>query len=206
MKYTRAKLVFLFIAMVVLIASCAPPQTADDKKRDAQQASLQEGNQKVGMPAIINFRKAKTMRMIEELCDQEIVTYTYLENMIPVVVPGHTALGGKLTFVGETISFPLPYAAQFTAPESMQTYNLGRGKTGDNHYYGVARLPQADPDGLFKPSNADATWILMKDPNSDKVGPVYGEPKIFCFPFKLKMDGSEEAAAAKAVRNPLQQR
>ena len=88
MRHTRAGLVFLLIAVIALLAGCPPPQTADDKRRDQQQIMQGEGIMKVGMPAIVNHRQAKIMRQIQELCDQEIVTYTYMENMIPKIVPG----------------------------------------------------------------------------------------------------------------------
>lgn len=187
----RCNLFFVILCGGMLISSvsaCAPERTADDEKRDAQQKSLRVANDIVGNPQIKNFREAKTMRAIQELCDTEVVTFTYLENMIPTVVHGYTALGGKLTYIGETISYPLPYAAQFSAPESMQTYNLGTGPNSGAERYGVARLPQADPNGLFKPTSADATWILMKDPKSNKVAPVYMEPRLVALPFKLPMD------------------
>ncbi|EKD58360.1 MAG: hypothetical protein ACD_56C00146G0019 [uncultured bacterium] len=177
----------IMAVFTTLISACAPDQTAQDKQREAQEKIVGEGVSKVGMPNIVNFREAKAMRMIQELCDQEIVTYTYLENMSPVIVRGHTALGGKLTYLGETISYPIPYSAQFTAPESMQTYNIS-SKAGEERKYGVERLPQPDPNGLHKPGSAEATFILMKDPSSDKVAPVYTEPKLLSFPFKLKMD------------------
>ena len=55
---------------------------------------------------------------IIELCDQDgLVTYTYLENMNPVIVHGNTSLGGKLTFLGQTIGYGIPYATQFTSPQ-----------------------------------------------------------------------------------------
>jgi hypothetical protein len=186
----KRKIVFLVAAIVALsfLSACAPDQTSSDKQRDAQEKIVQEGVAKVGLPAIKNFREAKILRMIQELCDTEIVTYTYLENMNPVVVRGHTALGGKLTYLGETISFPLPYSAQLTPPESMQTYNLGKSNAGSERYYGAARLPQAEPNGIHKPASAEATWIMMKDPGSNKVGPVYTEPRLVALPFKLPMD------------------
>lgn len=177
----------IVVMMACALAACAPERTAEDKKRDTQEAQLKEGAAKVGIPSITNFREAKTLRMIQELCDTEIVTYAYIENLIPTVAHGRTALGGKFTYLGETIGYPIPYAAQFTAPEAVQTYNLGKDGRG-NHYYGAERLPLADPNGLFKPADAEATWVLMKDPASGKVGPVYMEPRMSVAPFKYPMD------------------
>jgi hypothetical protein len=181
------------LIVAVLLAACAPEPTSADKQRDMQAKITDEGVSKVGMPNTKNFREAKIMKMIQELCDKEVVTYTYAENLVPTVKscttlkPGCTGLGGKFTFVGESVGFPIPYATQFTAPESMQTYNIENRKGGERHY-GAARLPQADPNGLYKPASAEATWVLMKDPNSDKVAPVYMEPKLACYPYKLPLD------------------
>jgi hypothetical protein len=148
------------------------------------------------MPGIVNFRQAKIMKMIQEMCDQEIVTHCYMENMIPHIVPGVTARGGKLTYLGPTIGFPIPYATQFTAPEAMQTYYIS-GNTGGSNSYGVTKLPQADPDGLYKPQSAEGSWVLMKDPNSDDVKPFYSESRLTVFTFRLKFDGPEQAPARK---------
>ena len=118
------------------------------------------------MPAIKNFRERKILKDILELRDQSsLTTYTYVHCM-----------NGKFRFFGETIGYPIPYATQYTNPQKIAE---------SGHQYGYAILPQADPNGLFSPASADGTWILMKDPSSNKVAPVYIEPKITTLPFKL---------------------
>ena len=102
----------------------------------------------------------------------------YLENMNPTIVRGFTARGGKLTYVGQTIGYGIPYATQYTNPQKVERYGGS----------GWITLPQADPNGLFSPASAEGTWILMKDPNSSKVEPVYIEPRILTSPFPLPMD------------------
>ena len=73
------------------------------------------------MPAIKNFRERKILKDILELRDQEgLVTYSYLENMVPQIQPGRTALGGKLTYFGETIGYGIPYATQYTNPQKVE--------------------------------------------------------------------------------------
>ena len=83
---------------------------------------------------------------------------------------------GKLVFVGESIGYGIPAATQYTNPQK-HVY----GSTGNY------TLPQADPNGLFSPASAEGTWVLMKDPNGDKVVPVYIEPRIIVSPFKLNV-------------------
>jgi len=132
----------------------------------------------------------KLLKDIQEMQDQTgLVTYTYVENMVPTIVNSHTARGGKFTFFCDSFGYPIPYATQFSAPESMQRYHIAaRQGTNDTLSYGVTRLPQAEPNGLFTPTSADGTWVVCKDPESDKVGVVYAEPKLVTFPFKLKLD------------------
>jgi hypothetical protein len=135
-------------------------RSSDQKQHDQQEQILQQGTQSVGMPAIKNFREKKLLKEILELRDQDgLVTYTYL----------YSEHSGKLRFFGQTIGYGLPYATQFTNP--MQ-----------DAYHGP--MPQADPNGLFSPSSAEGTWVLMKDPTGDKVLPVYIEPRCVVLPFK----------------------
>jgi hypothetical protein len=100
---------------------------------------------------------------------------------MPSIVHGVTAKGGKLTYLGQTIGYGIPYATQFTAPMKPD-YNSGQYNGGN------LVLPQADPNGLFSPASAEGTWIMMKDPNGDDVKPVYVEPRILTLPFKLPSD------------------
>jgi hypothetical protein len=117
------------------------------------------------MPTVKNFRQRKMMKMIIEMCDQEVLTYTYTLS----------ERNGKLRWLGETIGYPIPYSTQFTNPQKVERITTGAWMN----------LPQADPNGLFSPASSEGTWIMMKDPKSDKTGPVYVEPKVFCSPFKL---------------------
>ncbi|HWQ60538.1 MAG TPA: hypothetical protein VN420_05355 [Candidatus Fimivivens sp.] len=53
---------------------------------------------------------------------------------------------------------------------------------------GNITIPQADPNGLFKPASADGTWVMMLDPVNKKALPQYIEPKIATFTYKLPFD------------------
>jgi hypothetical protein len=141
---------------------------SSDKVQQAQQeAILREATSQTGMPAIKNFRERKIMKDILELRDQEgLTTYTYVFN----------ELKGELRFVGESIGYAIPYGAQYTNPE----------KVAARDTYGVATLPQADPNGLFSPASAEGSWVLMKNPHGKEVRPVYFEPRIVVSPFKLQ--------------------
>ena len=160
----------VLIVSLFLITGCGEvKKTSDNIQQEQQEKLLAEGTAQTGMPSITNFRERKMLKDIIELRDQNgLVTYTYL-------ISEQT---GKLRFFGETIGYGIPYATQYTSPQKAQLYYGGGGNA-----YNV--MPQADPNGLFSPAAAEGTWILMKDPNSTRVLPVYVEPRIVVSPFRL---------------------
>lgn len=168
----RMMLMVMAIAGFAFVVGCDEHvKTSDDMQREQQERLLAEGTSQVGMPAIKNFRERKLLKEILELRDQDgLVTYTYLYN----------EREGKLVFLGETIGYGLPYATQFTNPEKIERYTAPGGG-----HWAYEALPQADPNGLFSPSSAEGTWVLLKDPNGKDVRPVYIEPRIVVSPFKL---------------------
>ncbi len=175
----RNFVLLMSLALVPLLSGCEDT-SSDKKQRDQQEVLLAEGTAQVGMPAIKNFRERKILKDIIELRDQAgLVTYTYLENLSPAVVPGHTALGGKLTFFCDSIGYPIPAATQFTNPLK-PVWDGGKSVV----------INQADPNGLFSPASADGTWVMCKDPNphGKEVRPMYSEPKLVGSPFKLPLD------------------
>jgi hypothetical protein len=150
----------------LLLVGCEDTQSSDAVQRQASEKLLAEGTAQAGMPAIKNFRERKLMKDILELRDQDgLLTYTY-------VFAEHS---GELKFVGESIGYALPYSAQYTNPE----------KPIENGTDGIATLPQADPNGLFSPGSAEGSWVMLKDPKSKKVAPVYFEPRVVVSPFRL---------------------
>jgi hypothetical protein len=162
------KLVVCVVICLFVIVACGDP-TSDDIQRQQQEKILMEGTAGIGMPAIKNFREKKLLKEILELRDQDgLVTYTYL----------YSEMTGKLIFLGESIGYGIPCATQYTNPQKFEYSSRGGGMHGT--------LPQADPNGLFSPSSAEGTWVLLKDPNSKDVKPVYIEPRIVVSPFKLE--------------------
>ncbi|MEI6480295.1 MAG: hypothetical protein WCO12_02120 [bacterium] len=184
----KITLLLCAIALSFALSACDQPQRSSDSdqvQQRAQEQILKEITAQVGMPAIKNAREKKILKLIYELRDQEgYVTYTYMENLQPAVVKGVTSLGGKLTYFGQTIGYPIPYATQYTSPQKVECAGTHDSRPG----YAWLTTPQADPNGLFSPAAADATWVLMKDPNSKNVVPVYSEPKLVSMPFKLPVD------------------
>jgi hypothetical protein len=83
---------------------------------------------------------------------------------------------GKVLWSCPSIGFPLPYATQLTNPlKVVSAYGLGGSR---NYTDGV--VAQQEPNGLFTPSAADATWVPCVDERG-KITPVYEERKVSTF-------------------------
>jgi hypothetical protein len=155
----------LTIACVLLLAGCEPGTPTSDQIQNRQNEELaKQAVQSVGMPAIVNFQEKRILKQIYELRDQEIATVSYIVDM-----------NGKLHKFCDSIGYGIPMAAQFSNPQI-----IARSSSA-----GYATLPQSEPNGLFMPDGISATWILCKDPGSDKVSPVYVEPHLIVSPFPL---------------------
>jgi hypothetical protein len=162
---------FLTIALLgfagISLAACSSGQPTSDEQQSAQQERiLQEGTSAVGMPNIVNFRERRIMKDIIEMRDQDgLTTYTYQ----------FAEQTGQLVFFCSSIGYPISAATQFTNPERVAYEST----------YGVATLPQADPNGLFSPASAEGTWVMCVDPTTNQPRPVYSEPKLTASPFPL---------------------
>jgi len=133
---------------------------------------LNEMNRQIGLPNIVNFKQKKTLKMVYEQADREdLICYVYLQSKY----------SGKLTYIGKSIGYGVPYSAQFTNP--MKVIDYARGLSGIGYRPGT--IPQADPNGIYMPTSSSATWLMMIDPRTNKPRPVYIEPEIVVSPFKL---------------------
>lgn len=150
------------VLLAGIVAACSPqPLSSDEKQRRAQESLSQEADNQVGMPAIKNFQEKRMAKMIFELRDTSIATYTYIFDN-----------NGRPHWFCDSVGYGLPYSTQYTNPMRY----LGQGAT----------LPQPDPNGLFMPPQADGTWVMCIDPEDKKAKTVYVEPKVTTSPFKLK--------------------
>lgn len=157
--------ILIFIPVLFLTA-CGDFSNSTDSKQAAITAQMTaEAERQVGMPAITNFTERKFAKMILELRDQEISTFTYIVDM-----------NGKRHFLCESIGFGIPYSTQFTNPERIVTPSLNAN--------GHLTLPQPDPNGLFMPASSSATWVLAVEPEGP-ISPIYVESEILVSTFKL---------------------
>lgn len=157
----------LIVVLLTAVAGCDPREGSTDRKqREQTEKMVSEANRQIGMPGISNFTERRFAKLILELRDTEVATYTYTVD-----------LQGRLHFVCNSIGYGLPYSVQFTNPMKRVTGT-----------HGNLAMPQPDPNGLFMPGGLDATWVLCDD-GKGGVSPIYSEPKLMVSPFELKASG-----------------
>lgn len=149
---------FLVVTLPLLLCACDPD--VDMQQTMAQGVALAEANAQVGMPAITNWQEKRMAKDIYEMRDKAISTHTYVMNEI----------NGCLVYLGPSVGFGLPYATQYSAPTKQDAFGT---------------RPQAEPNGLFMPDNAEGTWVMLKNPASNEVKPVYVESRVIVAPFRL---------------------
>ena len=160
-------IVLIVLGSILMNVSCERIQSSDEITEKKQEQLNKELNSQTGMPSVVNATMKKQLKMIIEECDRpNLVCYAYTVN-----------LNGEKKFFGKCIGYGVPYATQYTNPQKIaESYPQG----------GFAILSQADPDGLFKPTESSATWLMMINPkNPDDIKPVYIEPTIIVSPFEL---------------------
>jgi hypothetical protein len=153
------------LALCFPLLACDIHSSTDDLQSREQAKALAEAHAQIGMPAIGDFSEKRMLKDLYELRDKPFPTHTYLVN----------ELRGCLMYLGPSMGYGLPYATQYTAPTKWE-YDAT---------HGTRVSPQAEPNGLFMPTAAEGTWILLKSPTEDKVRPIYVEPRVVVSPFKL---------------------
>jgi len=140
----------------VLLAACHYTPSAEDQDTQQTQALQAQAAKEVGMPNITHFTEKRLATELAELRDQpDLSTYTYMQG-----------IDGKLICLGRSIGFGIPYSTQITNPQRADYYSAG-----------PVALPQAEPNGLYMPESASATWVMLVGKDG-KAHPTYVEPNI----------------------------
>jgi hypothetical protein len=158
----RALLVLMVLVMVLSLSACTGDSNSELATRTEEVMS--QANAMIGMPNVVNFTEKIILKDIYELCDDaDLITYAYTQNM-----------NGKYVYIGQCIGFGVPYSAQFSNPEVYEY-----------HGNGSVTLPQAEPNGIFKPDGLSATWLIVINPETGKREVEYWEPTIIVKQSKL---------------------
>lgn len=161
----------IFIALILFLSITAcdlPASNSDQDQRKQTEKMVKAANQSVGMPNITNFTEKRFTKLIYELKDSEIATFSYFMDM-----------NGHLHFLCESVGYGMPASVQYVNPDRYKDCGQSCGVT----------LPQPEPNGLFMPEGLDATFVLCSD-GKGGVKPIYSEPKLIVSPFKLKQTTS----------------
>lgn len=144
---------------------CEGQESAEHKQQRQTNQALAEMDRQIGMPDIHNFQEKKMMKLVMEERDRaDLICYAYVKSEYT----------GKFNFIGKCIGYGLPYSTEFTNPQKVTGYNSA-----------PAVIAQADPNGLYMPQSASATWLFMINPETGKPVPVYCEDNVLVLPYKL---------------------
>lgn len=155
-------ILIIFLALSCLCFTACEAEDADDIQTRQTAQMAKEAAIKVGPPGIVNFTEKRFAKMIYELRDKEVKTYSYYLDM-----------NGRRHFLCNSIGYGLPASVQYSNPE--------RNRDG---WRDSPNIPQPEPNGLFMPNSLSATYVLCVD-EKGKVHPVYFEPLLIVSPFKL---------------------
>jgi hypothetical protein len=152
----------IFVAIGVSADSCnQDPSTA--MEHDQQEQLSYQAIKAVGMPAITKFSERRAFKEILEARDKFGPTYTYLYNAM------QGTIGQK---VCDSVGYGFSGATQYTNPSKVDW--------STNH---AVTIPQADPNGLYSPSETHGTWVLCRVPGTDTVAAQYIEPDVVTLTF-----------------------
>jgi hypothetical protein len=165
----------LIIAAVLSLglAACANGDTAAQNQTRATLKSTAQGDALVGEPAITHFAEKQLLKDVYERRDSNVSTWAYLQGM-----------DGTLKCLGRAVGYGIPYGTQFTAPQALRYLRPvdADGSTGQAE---AEMVDQPEPNGLYMPTTADATWIQIVDPSTGKLDVVYVEPHLVVSPFRM---------------------
>lgn len=171
-------------ATLLGLTACVQPVTSSDQQAAAQQEDLSKRAQaEVGIYQPTHFtRKRLANRIGQMLDDPNLATISYAQG-----------LDGKLRCIGQTIGFPMPSATQTTSPQRWEPppyFDQAGNAFSYNQYREGELAPQPEPDQLYYPTSADATWILLVNPKTGNSAPAYFEGHVETFLADAKPDAS----------------
>lgn len=155
------------LVMVGMLSGCMEDinaKSAEQQMANDQAQLVKAGNDKYGAPEITQFTEKGLVKYLYELRDRsDLICYCYTKNEFT----------GKYVYEGKCMGYGIPYSTQFSNPETYTKFNPAWG--GGPHY---DMAPQAEPNGLYMPTSAEATWVMLINEETGKMEPQYFEPKV----------------------------
>lgn len=185
---TSIKFFIALMAMALmagLFSSCDNKKNSDQILGDQQEATMDEANAQIGFPGVNKFTQKKLFKQIFELCDQaDLICYAYLYN----------EMQGKVVFMGKCAGYGIPFSTQYTNPENLKKFIVRGG-------YEYHVVPQADPNGLFMPTTSNATWVILQNPFTGDLAPLFCEPNLIISPWPLDYINNPETLKKTEIDN-----
>ena len=164
MKYVLAAMLFAIPAAAFWGSQT---QSSDKATARTSEQAIQQIDQMVGFPSIVNGFEKRMVRMLYELRDNpEFKTITYI-----------TTYEGRLIKICDSIGFGINASIQFSNPQKVYQESGMSGRA-------ATFIPQAEPNGLFMPEGLSATYVMCMF--GDEMKPVYLEPEIIVSPVALQ--------------------
>lgn len=157
------KKAFLALVLFGILMGCATTGTQNVRQESAQQA--------LGVSAIIQNQPVPDLGGYS--WDREVMSKVLLWRNKPQQTYAYMIDFGKTFEVCPSLGMPIPFATQITSPEQ------------ENYTY--YSLPQPEPDSLYRPDSAEATYIMCLNVDGT-VTPTYWEPRMFVLPYRIKAD------------------
>lgn len=165
-----AILLAVLVLAAVLIAACAPSNSWNAAQEMYKQAK--------GVQAIIQNQPVLDLGGYS--WDRSILNQLAAWRNKPTPTWTYIIEYGIVIEVCPSLGFPIPYGTQLTAPD----YN---------------DEPQPEPDSLYRPDNAEATYVMCVEPDGSLV-PTYHEPRMSTMPYKVKADKVLERETEPTVK------
>lgn len=152
------------LACVALLSSCAIDSNATNNDQQTTNQILTQLERVEPIPVFNWSLRRSEMIQLYEAQNKNVTTYSYIMSN-----------DGKVENSCPSLGWPIPGGTQLTNPQQTAGYN-----------YAVA-IQQAEPDGLFPPSNSQGTYIMCVNADGT-VSPVYAEPYVLTFPQPMQVD------------------
>jgi hypothetical protein len=173
------KFMVLFVLIAILVVGCAP---------DTQ--SLEQSQQATGINSIITNQPVPDLGGYS--FERQIVIDTYKARNNTIATWAYMfGATGQIIEICPSIGYPIPYSTQLTNPV----------RTVGDSYQGSV-VANAEPNGLYPPSDAAATLVQCVQPDGS-VSPVYIEWYVLAFPYRIASDRQLQQLGASSFSVPV---